>query len=292
MKNPLTVHSDSSESLHYNLDDFPLYTHKDELYNYDYQALVHWHLDLEYIYIVKGTMDYFVNGHIVTINEGDAIFVNSQRLHYGFSKEHHDCTFIALVISPEMFINITSRCKEYFNMKFGLKNTDYIPFYHHVEWHQKIIQNIIEIQHLMEEESFKPLTVIFKSLEIISITGDHIDDYRENNLNSQDQMIFLELTHYISNHYSEKITLDILSRNVGITRNKCCELFNRFLNDTPNSYITKYRINKSVELLKNSYLSILEISDLCGFSSPSYFTSVFTKIKGMRPKDYRFNSKT
>lgn len=137
MKNPLTIHSDSSESLHYNMDHFPLYTHKDELCNYDYQALVHWHPDLEFIYIEKGTMDYYINGKTVRMNQGDGIFVNSQRLHYGFSHEHNECTFIALVISPDIFIHITPSAKEYMNKKFGLKNTDYIPLYHHVAWQKK-----------------------------------------------------------------------------------------------------------------------------------------------------------
>ena len=121
MKNPLTINHDSSESLHYNIDKFPLYTHNDQLSHYDYQALVHWHPDLEFIYIEKGTMDYYINGKTVRINQGDSIFINSQRLHYGFSNEHHECTFIALVISPDIFINIAPSAKEYMYKKFGLK---------------------------------------------------------------------------------------------------------------------------------------------------------------------------
>lgn len=287
MKNPLTIHSDASESLHYNLDNFPLYTHKDELYNYDYQAIVHWHPDLEFIYIVNGKMDYFVNGKTITINQGDAIFVNSQRLHYGFSKEHNDCTFIALVISPNLFIHITDSCNEYFQMKFGLRNTDYIPLYHHVEWEKEIIDMICTLHNMMNNSDFKPLPIISKSIDIIYHIGEHINDYKENNYNSIDQDVFLKLTTYITNHYHEKITIATLSREVGISRNKCCELFQRFTNSTPTKYLTTYRINKSIQLLINSHLSISEISSLCGFSTPSYFTSVFEKYKGKKPKDMR-----
>lgn len=287
MKNPLTIHSDSSESLHYNLEDFPIYTHYDELYNYDYQAIVHWHPDLEFIYIVKGTMDYFINGKTVTINQGNAIFVNSQRLHYGFSKEHNDCTFIALVISPEIFMNVASCCKDYFQKKFGLKNIDYIPLYQHITWEKEIIDYIISIHELMHCPVFKPLPIISKSIDIIFKIGEHIDDYKENNHNSQDQTIFLQLTSYISKNYGEKITLSSLSKEVGISRNKCCELFQRFTNKTLTNYLTTYRINKSIELLKNTHLSISEISSMCGFSTPSYFTSVFIKSKGFKPKDLK-----
>lgn len=287
MKNPLTIHSDASESLHYNIDSFPLYTHKDELYNYDYQALVHWHPDLEFIYIVKGTMDYFVNNHIVRLKEGEGIFVNSQRLHYGFSKEHYDCTFIALVISPNLFVHINQSAKDYFDLKFGMKNTDYIVLYPHVKWQKEIIDEIVMIHTLMQ--NFTPLKIISKAISIIDHIGEHINDSTMNNHDSIHQDVFLSMCEFISHNYSEKITIENMSKKVGITRNDCCKIFKQFSNMTPNEYITQYRINKSIELLNNTHLSILEISELCGFSSPSYFTSVFQKEKGILPKKFRNN---
>lgn len=179
MKNPLTIHSDASESLHYNIDNFPLYSHLDHLINYDYHALVHWHPDLEFIYIVNGTMDYYINGKIVKILSGDGIFINSQRLHYGFSHEHNDCTFIALVISPDIFIQITPLAKEYMNKKFGLKNTDYIHLSHDVSWRKEIINTVIVIHNTMHPEHFRPLLIISKAIGLIDLIGEHLDDYQE-----------------------------------------------------------------------------------------------------------------
>ena len=286
MKNPLTIHSDNSESLHYNIDEFPLYTRKDELINYDYKALVHWHPDLEFIYIDKGTMDYYINGKIVRMDQGDGIFVNSQRLHYGFSDEHNDCTFIALVISPELFIHITPSAQDYMNKKFGLKNTDYIPLYKHVIWEREILDEIILIHSEMNQD-FRPLSIISKAIDIIDRIGEHIDDYRENTFDSYDQDIFLEMNDYIIHHYNEKITIDLLCKEVNISRNKCCEIFQQFTKDTFTHYLKHYRINKSMELLRNTHLSLLEISTMTGFSSPSYYTNVFKKEMGMTPKEYR-----
>lgn len=130
---------------------------------------------------------------------------------------------------------------------------DYIPLYQHISWEKEIIDSIISIHELMHKHVFKPLLVISKSIDIIFKIGEHIDDYKENNHNSQDQIIFLQLTTYISKKYGEKITLSFLSKEAGISRNKCCELFRRFTNNTLNNYLTTYRINKSVELLKNTH---------------------------------------
>lgn len=46
-------------------------------------------------------------------------------------------------------------------------------------------------------------------------------------------------------------------------------------------------LQKSIELLKRAHLPITEIALSCGFSSLSYYSSVFNKLKGMSPKDLR-----
>lgn len=184
MRNPLTIHTDSSERLHYNIDDFSLYARKDFLSNYDYKALVHWHPDLEFIYIEKGTIDFYINGHIVRINQGDGIFVNSQRFHYGFSNQHNECIFIALVISADIFTHIISAAKEYMNLTFGLKNTNYICLYHHVQWQKNIIETVISIHNAMKTAVFRPLRIISLAIGLIDQIGEHIDDYLENEFDS------------------------------------------------------------------------------------------------------------
>jgi len=292
MLNPLTIHADSSERLHYNLDDFPLYTHKDELYRYGYSAVCHWHPDLEFIYIKKGTMDFFVNGKTVRMDEGDGIFVNSQRLHYGFSKEQNDCTFIALVISPEIFIHSSHAGEEYMNKKFGLKNTDYIPLYKHVSWQKEILDLIQYIHQLINEKALRPLRLLSKAIEILDLIGAHIEDYKENNYDSREQFSFLKMTTFIIENFQNKIDLADIAKAGAVNRNKCCELFKKFTRSTPNDYLTNYRISRSIEYLRDTHLSIIEISLMCGFNTPSYYTNVFKKNKGTTPKEYRKNFTT
>lgn len=56
-----------------------------------------------------------------------------------------------------------------------------------------------------------------------------------------------------------------------------------------NDYINKFRIEKSVELLTNTDLSITEISERTGFSYQRYFSSVFKQVKGVTPSGFRQN---
>lgn len=291
MQGPLTILSDLSERLHYNVADFPLYTKKDELSRYGYAALCHWHPDLEYIYIEKGTMDYFVNGKIIHMEQGQGIFVNSRRLHYGFSKERQDCTFIALVIHPRIFIQNTQTGNDYMKRKFSMANPDYIFLDPMCAWQKSILRQIITVHQYMDMIKEDPLLIMMHAIHIVEMTGKQIVDQEKSESDLKDQMCFLEMTSYIENHYGERITLDILSKAGAVSRSKACDLFQQFVKDTPNHYLQSYRIEKSAQLLRDTNLSITEISAYCGFTTPSYYTSVFHSIKNMKPKDYRKNMK-
>lgn len=288
MDSPLNVLSDLSERLYYNLTDFPVYIKKDELSRYGYEALCHWHPDLEFIYIIKGAMDYFINGKKVHLQQEQGIFVNSRRLHYGFSEQREDCTFIALVIHPSLFTNSFDKAKIFAEQKFGFGNVDYIILYPHVHWHKEIIECIEQIYQAIEIVPLNPLLLLAKSILICGNIGAHIETVEANRENEVIHIAFLKMTEYIHNNYKEKLTLDKISNAGAVCRSKCCQLFQQYVRMTPNAYLTKYRLTKSVELLRDTELSITEISLVCGFQSPSYYISLFKHEIGQTPLHYRY----
>lgn len=72
-----------------------------------------------------------------------------------------------------------------------------------------------------------------------------------------------------------------------VCRSKCCKIFKEFLGKTPIEYLTEYRINKSIGLLKTTDMSITEIAVSCGFCGSSYFTETFVKIMKCTPSGFR-----
>ncbi len=287
--NPLTVHEDASESLHYNYDGFLVYARTDELYRYGYIALCHWHPDLEFIYIVKGTMDYFINGKTVRLNQGMAVFVNSKRLHYGFSNEKNECTFIAVVIHPGIFES-AYQSNLLMQNKFGFKNVDYILLYPHVSWQKDVIDQMLLVHDDMIAGQ-SPLKLLSEAILLIDAISSHIDDIEQEDVDNHDQISFLNMTNFIHNHYDEKLSIEDIAVSGSVCRSKCCQLFKRFVKKSPNDYLTQYRLTKSCELLRDTHLSMTEISMLCGFQTSSYFAAVFKKAFHQTPKEYRMLSK-
>ena len=56
---------------------------------------------------------------------------------------------------------------------------------------------------------------------------------------------------------------------------------------SPQKYLINFRLNQACKLMKNTELSIAEISRSVGYQDPLYFSKLFKKEKGLSPSKYR-----
>ncbi len=85
---------------------------------------------------------------------------------------------------------------------------------------------------------------------------------------------------------NSELDITFIAEKMHTSRSSFYRKFLCMTNLTPISYIRKYRIQKSIELLTNTDLSIQIVSDMVGFSSPSYFSRAFKQEKNVSPKEY------
>ncbi|WP_205700234.1 response regulator [Erysipelothrix sp. HDW6A] len=89
---------------------------------------------------------------------------------------------------------------------------------------------------------------------------------------------------YIQDNYNEKITLDDLRQHTGRSVTLINNRFQKFLGMTFNDYLTRFRIQKAIELMQEGNLHLYEIAEDIGFNDYKYFNQVFQKIIGTSPK--------
>lgn len=92
---------------------------------------------------------------------------------------------------------------------------------------------------------------------------------------------------YILEHLHERIVLQDIADNFGVSPNYLSQLFKRFEQVGISEYISSLKIRKAKELLKDGNLKIYEVADRLGFESAFYFSKVFKKTTGIAPKDFR-----
>jgi len=73
-------------------------------------------------------------------------------------------------------------------------------------------------------------------------------------------------------HTEPPFTTLQLAEGIQVTRRQLERLFRLYLNDTPRNFYLGLRLEKARQLLRQTDMSVLEISIACGFESPSYFT--------------------
>ena len=104
---------------------------------------------------------------------------------------------------------------------------------------------------------------------------------------SQEMQHLKKMIRYIQNNYMESISLKQLSETANICEREVQRSFHNIIRQSPIQYLIHYRIEKACHMLDSGEQSIIDISNSCGFSSPSYFTKTFKSIVGCTPREYR-----
>lgn len=95
------------------------------------------------------------------------------------------------------------------------------------------------------------------------------------------------ILHYLDEHYTEHISLDLLSEQFFISKYYLSREFKKEYGITIIQYILAKKITNAKELLRYSSASIEEIAALCGIDDASYFNKVFRKMEGCTASEYR-----
>lgn len=108
--------------------------------------------------------------------------------------------------------------------------------------------------------------------------------------NPKNELIY-KAVKYIREHLGEKIYLTDIARACSISNTECCRMFKRQVGQSPMEYVKKYRVKRSLDFLENKNCSIMQVAQMAGFESQSYYTKVFRSIMKCTPQEYRKENK-
>ncbi|MGO4763663.1 helix-turn-helix transcriptional regulator [Cupriavidus sp. 2KB_3] len=92
---------------------------------------------------------------------------------------------------------------------------------------------------------------------------------------------------FIEENAGEPITLNDMASHVELSRMHFAAQFRRATGLSPHAYLNRSRIERAKNLLVRGHESLAEIALQVGFSSQSYFTTVFRKHTGLAPGQWR-----
>jgi AraC-like DNA-binding protein len=90
---------------------------------------------------------------------------------------------------------------------------------------------------------------------------------------------------------SRNWTVDSLARELGSSRTRLAERFRHFLNVSPITYFTDWRMRLGAEALQRTDKSVVEIALDVGYGSEAAFNRAFKRIYTVPPAQFRHNHK-
>jgi AraC-like DNA-binding protein len=92
---------------------------------------------------------------------------------------------------------------------------------------------------------------------------------------------------YLQKHLQEPVYITDLVRYMGFGRTRLFEMFKAETGHTPNEYLQRLRIERAMEMLRQTRRSLTDVALATGFGSGQYFSESFRRYTGVAPNDYR-----
>lgn len=122
----------------------------------------------------------------------------------------------------------------------------------------------------------------------LKYTHNSITAETEKPITSVDDAFLFKLNKVIvENMENDELNVEFISQELGISR---ASLYNRLKALTgmgASEYVNKLRIEKAMELLRQTELNMIEIAERTGFSTSRYFSTAFKKYTGITPTQYK-----
>lgn len=249
-------------------------------------ASYHWHEEHEFIYITSGSACIRIGVNTLELKEGECAFVKANALHSISTEDNAHFGFYAVVFHPALIFSDIDICNKYLSPLYEINN----------RFSPSGSENFVieTIKTLCQVYDTKTFAYELKIKSLLYSIFSHIFEYglfhMEDNFNNKKATDKLEkVIKYIHANCLSYITVEELATISGYSVSHFTRFFKELTGKTPIEYINRQRIYCACEMLKNTNLSVLEISLACGFEHVGYFIKAFKKYTDYTPLRYKKN---
>lgn len=195
---------------------------------------------------------------------------------------------IALIPAHIEFFREVKTPVTYYNICFTEKET--LPFY------TALSTGILKIPQERVEtilDSISLASMLPEKQELLVHLTEHIlvENYLFGDKDKEKHRRLCEETQkairYMRRNLDKKINIEELARHVFLSHSGLLWKFKQDLNMTPTKYLYLLRMERAKQLLLGFPYSITEISEMCGYQNPYYFTNEFRRYYKTNPSEFR-----
>lgn len=250
----------------------------------------HFHSQYEFFYIIEGKRQFFFNNKSYNAYAGDLAIIDTNLVHTTRTVDEDDKGYNRVIL----YIDYEQMC-EFDKLYPGLNLVDFFHknygIYHFNDEQKANFLNLYrDLRHefTKKKKGYKDRIYIY----LLSWLARFSQSYGNNEniaapRDDQRAQTVSKISSYLEKNYTEQILLEEISDKLYLSKYYLCRIFKEYTGFTITEYVNILRIKKATDLLENSDKSILEIADLLGFESMTYFERVFKKFMNITPLKYK-----
>ncbi len=256
----------------------------------------HWHDEMEFLLVTEGCGVFQVDASYYKVSAGEAIFVNSGKLHAGYPQDDSSCAYTAIVFSPGLLMGNSYDALQVKFLDPLFKNRYRMPVHFKQEsgWEKELLMHIGTIIDMglhkpftyelqIKAHLYLAFSLLFSESSLLAVEKKiPANEYKTGKLK--------EVIKYIQDNYNKRMTINELALQMNMSDGHFCRYFKQMLRRTPVDYVNYYRVNMAAKLLGDSRKKIIEVAMDVGFDNCSYFIYIFKNYMKCTPSEYRRNN--
>lgn len=252
-----------------------------------FQFPVHWHDELEIIYIKHGNLQIFIEDREYSGKAGSVFLVNPRELHFMGSADLSVAYYTLLF--PLEFISFQSDDELEKTLLHPLRNGQLLLVNQLTE--NELLHNLGSLFDglIALNEQQAPQYQLKTHIMLLTFLSSMIEHdlimrprSRASRIGRQKELLL-----YIREHYTEQITLQTLAGQFHLSEKYVSRYFKEHFYLTFSEYLNHLRLSCAKRLLETTELSVTETALRSGFLNVSYFIRTFKTVYGMSPLKYR-----
>lgn len=219
----------------------------------------------DFTFVLSGTMTYTADGKTIVLNRNDAIFLKPGTIR---SREvrNEPVKFVSFnfTVMPNIELNlenflpncITSDIKKIIS---AFPQSHLSPYYHSKEK----VANFLNF-------------ILFELIDVTSLKSSNL--------------YVLKIAKYIGEHITEKMSLQSISREIGLTKEYTANIFKKETKTTLTNYINERKMLLAKELILRNEMSLGDLSAYLGYDNYNYFSRLFKRHFGITPTNFKMKN--
>lgn len=251
-----------------------------------FQIPVHWHEELEIIYVHQGTLHVTINGIVYEGTKSSIFIVNPRELHFMGGSDLSVAYYT--ILFPLEFISFQTADALEKELLSPLRNGHLLfsSDLSGVPDCQALCEILDELIHINREQLPNIQTrcriLLLEFIEVLIGTPDFIHSATADN-----SSLPRELLSYLQQNYLDKISLQELAAHFHLSEKYVSRYFKKQFHLNFTQYLNHLRLTHARNLLETTDLPITDIALCSGFPSVSYFIRSFKSNYGVTPRKYR-----